>query len=85
MVVENKCYVDECQNKARYIIEWYGLNQYGKDPEVVDEIAACEQFLHLVSLSYHDEFGGVPDGIVDFDDRDKENPSLLEKVIGAMK
>ncbi|MBU0459905.1 MAG: hypothetical protein KJ597_07395 [Nanoarchaeota archaeon] len=85
MAIENRCYVDGCNKSPRYIIEWYGVNQYGQNPEVADERAVCDQFSHLVNLSYHNRFGGVPDGIVDFDNWDKENPSLVKKVIDAMK
>ena len=85
MAIESRCYVDGCQNPPKYIIEWYGLNQHGENPEVADERASCEKFEHLVNLSYHDRFGGVPDGIVDFEDLDKENPSLVQKVIESMK
>jgi len=85
MVVDHRCYVDGCQNPPKYILEWYGVDQNGENPDVADERAACEQFEHLLSLSYHNDFGGVPDGIVDFDDWDKENPSLVKRVIAAMK
>lgn len=85
MSIENRCYLDGCQKPPKYIIEWYGLDQHGKNPEVADERAVCEEFEHLVKLSYHDSFGGVPDGIVDFDNWDKENPSLVKRVIESMK
>ena len=85
MVVDHRCYVDGCQSPPKYIIEWYGVDQNGENPDVADEVAVCEQFDHLVRLSYNDRYGGVPDGIVDFDDWDKENPSLVKRVIAAMK
>lgn len=78
-----KCYIDDCEKPLKYIIEWYGLNQLGENPEIVDECNTCDDFEHLVKASYHNEYGGTPDGIVDYK-TGEENPSLLEKVISSM-
>ena len=84
MTVENKCCIDGCENPPRYVIEWYGLNQHRENPEVVGEATVCKQFEHLVTASYHDRFGGVPDGIVNYHNLDEENPSLFERVKSSM-
>jgi len=76
------CEIEGCENSAKYCIEWYGVNQYGENPYVVDERNVCEP--HLVEGSVHEDFGGVPDGIVDLESY-KERPELLEEVIKRLK
>ncbi|MDP3733622.1 MAG: hypothetical protein Q8R37_00165 [Nanoarchaeota archaeon] len=85
MALENKCYIDNCSASTQYIIEWYGLNQHGKNPLVVDERAVCSDIEHLVKASYHHLFGGIPDGIVDYETWEKEHPLLVQEVIFAME
>ena len=79
-----KCYIEECESPLKYTIEWYGLNQHGKNPLVVDERNVCENIEHLVSASFHSRFGGFPDGITDHSTHYKEHPDLLERVIKRM-
>ncbi len=80
--LDPKCCI--CGKPAKYIIEWYGVNQFGKNPEVADEKSVCSNFNHIVQASRHEDYGGVPDGIVDYKTLNIEHPSLLEKVIEAM-
>ncbi len=72
------CEVEDCENSAKYFIEWYGLNQYGENPVVVDEIDVCE--FHLVKSSVHPDYGGVPDNIGDIEP-EKDRPDLLEEIV----
>ena len=58
-----KCSYDGCEKKARYCIEWWGLNQHGKNPIVVDESYSCTNPHHLIELSHNPNLGGYPDEI----------------------
>ena len=80
----DKCYIEGCNRPATYMIEWYGVNQHGEDPHVADERPVCDDINHIVSASEHDEYGGVPDGIVDCATLNIEHPELLEEVIKKM-
>ncbi len=66
--MNSKCYV--CGKPAKYVIEWYGVNQFGENPEVVDERSTCSNFDHIVQA--------------DYETLNREHPSLLERVIEAM-
>jgi hypothetical protein len=79
------CYVKNCGVKPTYVIEWYGLNQHMENPEIADERNVCDNFEHILSASYHNGFGGFPDGVVDVITLQVEYPSLVEKIIGVMK
>ena len=76
------CEIDNCTNYSRYCIEWWGENQFKKNPITVDERYVCES--HLVAGSFHEDYGGVPDLIIDLES-DKERPELLEEVIKRLK
>jgi len=80
-----QCCVEGCINQAQYVIEWYGLNQFGKNPVVADERPVCGDFTHMVHASFHDQFGGVPDGVVDAETLDKEHPELVARIIAEME
>jgi len=77
-MLEDKCYI--CGGKAVYVIEWYGVNQFGENPEVIEERSVCGDFNHIVEASRH-EFYGLPDGIVDYKTLDKEYFHLLKRVL----
>lgn len=57
----SKCAI--CEKPSLFVIEWYGVDQYGKNPELVDDRGVCGSFEHLVHASRHEEYGGVPDAI----------------------
>lgn len=57
------CQYEGCQRKSAYGLEWWGLNQHGKDPRIVAERYSCHLSEHLVGLAHHDDFGGYPDEI----------------------
>jgi len=76
-----KCSIENCQNPASYLIEWYGVNQHGENPVVVDERQVCENFDHIVRASHHESYGGFPDGIVDIETTVIEHDSLIQRVI----
>lgn len=81
----NRCYIERCLQLAQYVIEWYGFNQHGQNPEVADERSVCDNFYHLVEAGKHEAFGGFPDGIVDSKTLQIEHPILLERVIKVME
>jgi hypothetical protein len=58
-----RCEYKGCNNNAEYSIEWWGLDQDGKNPTIVDELHTCNNPEHVVNLSKHQEFGGYPDEI----------------------
>ncbi len=72
-----------CPNKAKYCIEWWSLNQYGKNPYVVDERYSCAKPDHLIALSEHKEYGGYPDEINTVEG-ERVKPELLSLVKKAM-
>ena len=84
MIDESQCYIPSCDNKPIYLIEWYGFNQHGENPLVVDERAVCTEFEHIVLSSFHDRFGGNPDGIVLISDYEQEHPDLVQQVYEKM-
>lgn len=57
------CNYEGCGEKAGYCIEWWGLNQHGKNPVVADERYSCSNPEHLIRLSQHNAYGGYPDEI----------------------
>ncbi|GAF85972.1 unnamed protein product, partial [marine sediment metagenome] len=57
------CNYEGCWSRAKYCIEWWGLNQHGKNPVVADERDVCANPKHIISLANHDEYGGYPDEI----------------------
>ena len=71
-----------CGDDYRFILEWYGVNQHGKNPELVDESHVCGEFRHIFEASHHDDYGGIPDRIIDLEHT--EHPRILEFVEGAM-
>ena len=75
----SRCFI--CSEKSTYILEWYGLNQYGEKPIVVREIGACSNFRHIVESAKigYDDFGKM-DGIVDYETLDREHPKLTDLV-----
>ena len=75
---ELECYVQYCNNPLQHIIEWHGLNQYGENPEIVDERYVCEEIEHLVQVSRHADFG-FPDAVLDYK-TEKEKPELLKRI-----
>jgi hypothetical protein len=64
------------------VIEWHGVNQHGERPEITDEANSCSDFGHIVRLSYHEQYGGTPDAIIDNDG--VEYTELLERVVDEM-
>lgn len=81
----DECYIEGCGRLATYIIEWHGVNQHGENPLVVGERPVCDNIKHIVTASEHEDYGGVPDGIVDYKTESIEHPDLLEEVIQKMK
>lgn len=75
----NYCQAGECREKSVYFIEWWGLNQNRKDPEVVDEAYSCQRTSHIIKLSKHDEYGG-PDAIYAINSPTKSLTGLLQEV-----
>ena len=82
----DKCEVNGCKSKPVYVLEWYGYNQFGKDPEVVQEIYVCKNFQHMIRLGEDDgpdginEYERIPEGIV-FADTLEDAPGVLEKLL----
>jgi len=81
------CNYEGCNKRARYCIEWWGLNQHGKNPHLADECYSCTDPHHLIKLSHNSNLGGYPDEI--YTDtppgvRSKVLPKLLELVKKAM-
>jgi hypothetical protein len=77
------CDFDGCTTKARYCIEWWGLDQYGENPVVADERSSCGDPEHLIALSQHNEYGGYPDEIHNANTGDVKH-RLLELVNAAI-
>jgi len=42
---------DDCGKKSLYVLEWWGVNQYGENPEVVLELGSCGNFEHMLNAS----------------------------------
>jgi len=42
---------DHCGESSSYILEWYGVDQNGNNPEVVLEIGSCGNFEHMLNAS----------------------------------
>lgn len=83
--IQGKCYIEGCDFDIQYTIEWYGLDQYGNNPIVVWERHICCNPLHLLRASYHEMYGGFPDGVTDFETHEREHPEILEEIVGAME
>jgi hypothetical protein len=73
------CCIEGCKEPAKYCIEWHGVNQYKEKPWLVDEAYACRNMFHLVQASYHEDYGGVPDCIYDYD-TSEELPELIKEI-----
>lgn len=73
---------DLCGERSKYILEWYGVNQHGKNPLVVHEVSSCPNFEHIVEImnSNSNKFGTPLDGIVDSETLDVEHPILTDLV-----
>jgi hypothetical protein len=65
------CEYMDCKSNAIYNIEWWGLNQHGKNPEIIVQRYSCSIPRHLLNLSRSDEFGGYPNRIEDLDGNNK--------------
>ncbi len=78
-----ECGYKECNNQPDYCVEWWGLNQHGKDPMVVLERYSCRDPHHLIRVSHNDIFGGYPDEIQDASTY-HALPKLLSAVRSAM-
>ena len=74
------CLIDKCKKPAKYTLEWYGYNQHGEDPLVVEEVDVCEDFEHIIAASYSDNLGEL-NGIVDYETKDEEQQELYKKVL----
>lgn len=79
------CKLEGCLRPPVYVIEWYGLNQHGKNPIVADEALVCGNFAHIFALSHHPAYGGTPDGVVDIETLDIEHPDIVDKILQAMR
>ena len=77
------CDYEGCWDKAKYCIEWWGLNQHGENPIVADECYVCSNPKHLIELSQHRAYGGYPDEIHSIETYEVKSKllSLVEKVI----
>jgi hypothetical protein len=73
------CCIEGCNEPAKYCIEWHGVNQYKEKPLLVDEAYVCKNMFHLVQASYHEDYGGVPDCIYDYD-TSEELPELIKEI-----
>jgi hypothetical protein len=79
------CEHEGCKNKDVYCVEWWGLNQFGKDPEIVHEVYSCANPKHLIALSGPEEYdGSLPDNIYNVN-TDKGKPRLLAIVTNALE
>ncbi|MEK6950979.1 MAG: hypothetical protein AABX13_04625 [Nanoarchaeota archaeon] len=58
-----ECGYEHCDRSAVYCLEWWGVNQYGKNPIIVSERYSCLDPEHLIDLAHHNEYGGYPDEI----------------------
>jgi hypothetical protein len=74
------CDYEGCWDRAKYCIEWWGLNQYGENPIVADECYACSNPSHLIELSQHKAYGGYPDEI-----HSVENYEVKPKLLSLVK
>ncbi len=75
---------EECGEEARYLLEWWGLNQHGENPEIADEIYVCSNPEHIIKEAHHPDYGGCPDAVCDALNGKEESPELLELIIKAM-
>ena len=74
-----ECEINGCGKKAVYCFEWYGVNQFGEDPEIVGERNVCSDRNHLLRGSEHDDYG-FAESIIDIETYE-ELPSLLEDIL----
>ena len=75
---------EKCGEEARYLLEWWGLNQHGENPEIADETYVCSNPEHIIQEAHHPDYGGYPDAICDVLNDEEEVPELLELIIKAM-
>lgn len=78
----SRCYI--CENPALFVVEWYGVDQKGENPELVEDRGVCGRFEHLVHASKNDYYDGPPDAIFLKDSDDDEQPELLKIIIGVL-
>jgi len=74
-------YYPYCAEAPLYCLEWWGVNQYGKNPLVVFECYSCAS--HLLSSALHLDYGGYPDEIQDSETLQPQ-PYLLAVVSRAL-
>ncbi len=73
-----------CDKPSKLVAEWYGVNQYGRSPELVAEQGSCLDFRHLIESSYIQyNFFNFPDKVVDAETELKYS-SLTELLIKAL-
>ena len=77
------CNSEGCLSEPAYCIEWFGLNQHGKNPIVVMERYSCDNSRHLIASSQNNVFGGYPDEIQNTTHYEAK-PKLLTAVKMAM-
>lgn len=78
-----ECFEETCTRMPAYEVEWYGMNQHGEETFVSDFQYSCDIFNHIVRVARHDDFGGLPDGIIDMKSSE-EDKNLLERVCDAL-
>lgn len=79
-----QCAYPDCPAASAYCLEWWGVNQHGKNPLVVYERYSCEDSAHLIACADHEDFGGYPDEVYRCDDSEEVLPQLLFFIRGAL-
>jgi len=73
-----------CKRRSKFSVEWYGLNQYGENPEIIADVSSCRNFRHMVAVSSEIcNYLGNPDAVVDYKE-DFEYSSLITVLIKAL-
>ena len=74
------CQYEGCNNKDFYCIEWWGLNQHGKDPEIVNETYSCTNSEHLLAMCHPNQYDGTFPDEINIDETGEARPELLRIV-----
>src|SRR5689334_19279219 len=80
---EGRCGFDDCTGIAQYTYVWCGVNQYGKNPLEIDRREVCGHRKHMLELLTHEDYGGVPDKILDRNGRNR--PRVIDDLFEQLQ